>query len=156
MKRVLSLVILSLTLSAASPPTDSNLREFSGTWVYQFEGDVFVEGDASMPPERMKSARGPMLSYSPYNIDPSVNYDELDVKDWCYRIYAFLMKFDGYKSYGGDFLHPDGMIKVVRLISAKPLPAPHCDPGPSPGCSYRADADGELHMDSCPDSSRSP
>ena len=51
--RFISLIALCLTLSScAAPHFNGSTRQFSGVWLYEFEGSTFVEGATEIPAER--------------------------------------------------------------------------------------------------------
>lgn len=51
--RWISLIALCLTLSSCMVPRfDGSTRQFSGVWLYEFEGSTFVEGETEIPAHR--------------------------------------------------------------------------------------------------------
>jgi len=51
--RWISLIALGLTLSSCQAPGfNGSTRQFSGVWLYEFEGSTFVEGETGIPPQR--------------------------------------------------------------------------------------------------------
>ena len=127
---------LSLALGACSTSTDDGAAsEFSGVWLYEFEGSTFIEGATEIPRERPLYSNSAWLDYHPDRLRPDQyiemsDKDRYDVKSGCYPIHAYLVRFEGHRvtdahgsGHGG--LWPSE-VKVDRMISSDSLGRPFC------------------------------
>lgn len=99
--RRMTLIALSLALSACSEVGfDGRARQYSGVWLYEFEGSTFVEGAAEAPKERPSYRESDWLDY-PFDqprmgqLVEAVGYDE--DRD-CYTVQPFLVTFIGHRT----------------------------------------------------------
>lgn len=128
----LCLFALVLALPACSQTDDGEPREFSGVWLYEFEGSTFVEGATEVPKERPASNQSAWLNYHPDpNPDrhpdfPNVRfsrYDDYDEARDCYLVHPFLVTFVGRRAtdqYGSGHMGLWGSeVKVDRMILSR-------------------------------------
>ncbi len=90
-------VALGLALSACSElRIDGRAREFSGVWLYEFEGSTFVEGATTTPTQRPPYTKTDWLDHpAEQEVIKGWRVDErLD----CYPVQAFLVTFIGYRT----------------------------------------------------------
>jgi hypothetical protein len=120
---------LGLTLSACSDfRIDGRTREFSGVWLYEFEGSTFVEGATTVPTKRPPYKETDWLNHPAKQeiragepADESLN---------CHPVRPFLVTFTGYRTrhlFGSGHL---GLwrseITVQKPISIEPLGPAFC------------------------------
>ena len=100
--RWISLVALSLTLaSCTNLGFDGPRRQFSGVWLYEFEGSTFVEGATGIPDERPAARGSDWLEYrfdQPY-IGRLVDDTAYDDRRDCYTVQPFLVTFMGHRTH---------------------------------------------------------
>ena len=106
----------------------SELRNYSGVWLNQFEGSTFLEGREEIPNERPQYEESAWLQY-----DPPTEPNNLDIYDYdedrgCDPIAAYHVRFVGRESPvgGGHMGLWEREIWAERMIEIKPLPAPDC------------------------------
>ena len=131
--RWISLVAFSLALSSCSAVGfNSSTRQFSGVWLYEFEGSTFVEGATGTPAERPSARETDWLDYPVdeprlRHLIEEVGYDD---KRECYTVQPFLITFVGHRT-----LRPFGaghmglwrsQVTVDRTISFERLGPAFC------------------------------
>lgn len=126
-------VALGLALSACSAVGfDSSPRQFSGVWLYEFEGSIFVEGATGIPRTRPAYEATDWLDY-PID-DPRLlaliqetGYD--DVRR-CYTVQPFRVRFIGHRTHRPSGAGHMGLwrsdVTVQRTISLERLGPPFC------------------------------
>jgi len=129
-------LVLSFALSACSKTADdSTPHEYSGVWLYEFEGSTFVEGATAIPKKRPPYNNTAWLDYHPDQQRPGQyiemsDRDRYDQKKSCYPIYPYLVRFIGRKRTDADGSGHMGLwaseIKVDRIIFSKSLGPPFC------------------------------
>lgn len=129
--RWISLIALCLTLSSCvAPRFNGSTRQFSGVWLYEFEGSTFVEGATEIPAERPAYDETAWLTW----VDQP-RLEELaewgpEIED-CHPVQPILVTFVGQKTnnpFGGAG-HMGlwrSEVKVHRTISAERLGPPFC------------------------------
>lgn len=140
-------VALSLLLVACSAPNEGAAnddsvsrnndepRQYSGVWLYAFEGSTFVEGAKEIPKQPPSFETTAWLAYHPDQKLPGQfveqsKYDNYDLEKECYPVHPFLVTFVGRRTtdphgsghfglWGSEFI-------VENMISSKPLGRPFC------------------------------
>ena len=130
------LLILSFALAACSGAFSDNApREFSGVWLYEFEGSTFLEGVSEVPKQRPSYDQAAWLDYHPdqrRSGEPvaSSDKDRYDEMRGCYLTHPYVVRFQGRKITSRRGSGHAGLwaseVKVDRMISAKPLGEPFC------------------------------
>ena len=106
----------------------SELRDYSGIWVNQFEGSTFIEGADEVPTKRPPSEETAWLQYN-QAIEPSgIDIFDYDEELGCYPIAAYYVRFAGReRPGGGGHLGLWGIeIWPERMVELEQLPAPNC------------------------------
>lgn len=108
----------------------SEPRRYTGVWLYEFEGSMFLEGATAPPLVRPDYANTAWLDFDPNKIESSTRYTDHDEKRGCYLLSAFRVDFIGRKRkypYGAGHLGlwPNEVI-VDEMISFRKLDAPEC------------------------------
>ena len=108
----------------------SGTRQFSGVWLYEFEGSTFVEGATGIPTERPDYQETDWLEWTAWPHLERLMEDSLGDGD-CYTVQPFLLIFEGRKTH-----HPFGgaghlglwrsKVTVQTPISAKRLGPSFC------------------------------
>jgi hypothetical protein len=140
-----SILTVHLLLAACSPidhdgsaESEGAPRQYSGVWLYRFEGSTFLEGAKSVPNEHPSLERSAWLQYHPDQRYPGERielskYDAYDEAKACYPLSPFFVTFIGWKidnpGGSGHFGLWDSEFKVERMISSEPLGAPFCYDG---------------------------
>lgn len=127
--KLITTAALGLALSACSDfKMDGRAREFSGVWLYEFEGSTFVEGATTVPTQRPPYKETDWLDHpAEQKIRVGEPADEsLD----CYPVRPFLVTFIGYRTrylFGSGHL---GLwrseLTVQKPISIEPLGPAFC------------------------------
>lgn len=109
--RWIILVALGLTLSSCSDGGfNGPTRQFSGVWLYEFEGSTFVEGATEIPTERPAYEETDWLEWG----DRQPRLEELMEQSLgngdCYTMQPFLITFVGRRTH-----HPFGGAGHLRL-----------------------------------------
>lgn len=129
--RWISLVALGLALSSCSNGGfNGPSREFSGVWLYEFEGSTFVEGGIEIPTLRPAYEETDWLEWTEWPRLEGLMEESLGNED-CYTVQPLLVTFVGRRTH-----HPFGgaghlgvwrsEVKVERPISAKRLGPSFC------------------------------
>jgi hypothetical protein len=129
--RWIGLVAVALGLaSCADGGFVGGTRQFSGVWLYEFEGSTFVEGATGIPTERPDYRETDWLEWTEWPHLERLMEDRLGDGD-CYTVQPFLVTFEGRKTH-----HPFGgaghlglwrsKVTVQRPISAKRLGPSFC------------------------------
>jgi hypothetical protein len=123
-------------LLACSESVDESLpRQFSGVWLYAFEGSTFIEGATEVPRERPPYQGTSWLEYHPDQRRPGQHvemsrFDDYDEKKECYLVHPFLVIFEGRRITDPHGSGHMGLwaseVTVDRMISFKPLSPPFC------------------------------
>jgi len=129
--RWISLILLGLALSSCfNAGDDDRSRQYSGVWLYEFEGSTFVEGATEVPAQPPTYEETDWLEWTDW---PDLeNLIEQRVRSGgCYTVQPFYVTFVGRR-----IRHPrDGAghlglwrseVAVQRPISAKRLGPPLC------------------------------
>ena len=134
--RQTSSLALSLALFACSTLAEKSAsREFSGVWLYEFEGSTFVEGATAIPKNRPPYKKSAWLDYHPDQQRPGQfiemsDRDRYDQERGCYLTHPFLVTFSGRRRTEPDGSGHMGLwaseVTVDRMISSKPLGQPFC------------------------------
>lgn len=134
--RYIGFLALSLALFGCSKPVEkSATREFSGVWLYEFEGSTFLEGATEIPKSRPPYDKSAWLDYHPDQLRPGqlINMSDKDRYDQgrrCYLTYPFLVTFSGHSTNNPNGSGHMGLwaseVTVDRMISSKPLGQPFC------------------------------
>lgn len=128
--RWISLVAMALTLFACGYGGFGGFsREFSGVWLYEFEGSNFVEGATGIPTQRPASEEADWFEWTEWPRLEALMDKDLSYED-CHRVQAFRVTFVGRRTH-----HPFGVghlglsrskVTVQRPISAERLGPPFC------------------------------
>lgn len=134
--RWISLVALGLALSSCSDGGFiGRTGQFSGVWLYEFEGSTFVEGATGIPTERPDYQETDSLEWAEWPALERLMEENLTEKSLidadCHAVQPFLITFVGRRTH-----HPFGgaghlglwpsKVTVHRPISAKRLSPPFC------------------------------
>lgn len=128
----LALLGLGLALSSCSNPGFSGrTRQFSGVWLYEFEGSTFIEGATKSPTELPASKEADWLEWSHQPRLESL-MDKDDGREDCDKVQPFLLTFSGYRTHypfggAGHFGQWRSEVTLQKLISAKRLGPSFCD-----------------------------
>ncbi len=129
--RLIGLVVLGLALSSCSDGGfNGGARQFSGVWLYEFEGATFVEGAAAIPTERPASAKTDWLEWADWP-RLEVLMEESRGNGDCYTVQPFLVTFVGRRTHypfggAGHLGLWRSKVTVQRPISAKRLGPSFC------------------------------
>lgn len=99
--RWISLIALGLALSSCSAVgIPDSTRQFSGVWLYEFEGSSFVEGATEVPAERPPYHDTDWLEYSYpeprlHQLIEGIGYDE---DRGCYPVQPIKITFVGHRT----------------------------------------------------------
>jgi hypothetical protein len=129
--RWISLVALGLALSSCSDAgLNGQARQFSGVWLYEFEGSTFIEGATEIPKERPAPKETDWLEWVGQPRLEELMDKSLGNGD-CYTVQPILVTFVGRRTY-----HPFGgaghmglwrsKVTVNRTISAERLGPSFC------------------------------
>ena len=97
----IGLVALSFALMGAyGPVLDSSPRQFTGVWLYEFEGSTFVEGATAIPPHRPAYRETDWLTYrfDQPRLETLVEHWAYDEERGCYPVQPFRVTFIGERS----------------------------------------------------------
>jgi hypothetical protein len=129
--RWISSVVIALALNAcAGGGFSDGARQFSGVWLYEFEGSGFVEGATGMPTERPPYEETDWLEWTEWPHLESLMEERLGDGD-CYTVQPFLITFIGRRSHHpfggvGHMGLMDSKVTVLRPISAERLGPSFC------------------------------
>ena len=137
MRRFLTeVLVFGIALSACSRNVgDTAPREFTGVWLYEFEGSTFIEGATRIPSKRPAYMKAAWLDYHPDQQRPGQfvelsDKDSYDERRRCYLIYPFIVTFIGRRTINPHGSGHMGLwaseVKPDRMISSKPLGRPFC------------------------------
>ena len=129
--RLFSLVAIALALtSCVDGGFGGGARQFSGVWLYEFEGSTFVEGATGIPTSPPAYEETDWLEWTEWPHLESLMEESLGDGD-CYTVQPFLVTFVGRRTH-----HPFGgaghmglwrtKVTVQRPISAKRLGPSFC------------------------------
>jgi hypothetical protein len=129
--RWISLVALGLALSSCSDGGfNGPSRQFSGVWLYEFEGSMFVEGGTEIPTVRPAYKGTDWLEWTEWPHLEDLMEQSLGNED-CHTVQPFLVTFVGRRTH-----HPFGgaghlglwrsKVRVQTPISAKRLGPSFC------------------------------
>ncbi len=129
--RLFSVVAMALALmSCADGGFSRGTQQFSGVWLYEFEGSTFVEGAIQIPTERPDYREADWLEWTEW---PQLEHlMEENLGDGvCYTVQPFLVSFVGrrihYPFRGAGHLGVwRSEVTVHRPISAKRLGPSFC------------------------------
>lgn len=131
--RWISLVALVLALAACSEVGfDSPARQYSGVWLYEFEGSTFVEGATRIPNERPSYAKTDWLEYrfDQPRLNQLVQEPGHDDRRGCYPVQPFLITFIGHRTHrpfgAGHLGLWRSQMTVRKTIALKPLGPAFC------------------------------
>lgn len=133
--RWISLVALGLALSSCAASRDAPTRQFSGVWLYEFEGSTFLEGASEPTVDDPPYSETDWLEYPPDlpRLGERVEALEYDDDRDCYPVQAFLIDFTGHRTRrlggSGHLGLWRSEVTVHRTRSIKRLGAPFCYPG---------------------------
>lgn len=128
--RWISLVALCLVLgSCTAPRFPGHARQFTGVWLYEFEGSTFLEGATEIPKTRPASDEA-WLDWTEWPQLERLMEERLWDGD-CYTVQPFLITFVGRKTHyplggAGHMGLSDSKVTVQRPISAKRLGPSFC------------------------------
>jgi len=135
--RWISLVTLCLALSSCSDGgINGRPRQFSGVWLYEFEGSTFVEGATRVPTEPPDYAKTDYMEWRDWPQLEALMDRKLE-NERCYTVQPFLVSFSGYRThypfYSGRRFGGAGhlglwrsKVTVQRAISARRLGPSFC------------------------------
>lgn len=131
--RWVGFIALSVALSSClSVGPDSPLRQFSGVWLYAFEGSTFVEGATGIPTARPSYTETDWLQYpvDQPRLGDLRGDSAYDSDLGCYPVQPFLIKFVGQRSTGPSGAGHMGLwrseVTVHRTISVTRLGPAFC------------------------------
>ena len=142
------LIVFGLALSSCSAiGIDGSTRQFSGVWLYEFEGSTFVEGATSTPAQRPSYREAAWLDFQADEprLRQQVEHVGYDSNRECYTVQPFRISFMGHRTFrpfgAGHMSLWRSQMTVERMISVERLgpafcygnevpPAPAADPGP--------------------------
>jgi hypothetical protein len=124
--RLISFAVVALLLtSCADGGFNGGTREFTGVWLYEFEGSSFVEGSTHTPAERPDYGDTAWLEWTEWPELDRLIEDRLE-DEGCYTVQPFRVAFIGRKTH-----HPIGgaghlglwpsMVTVEKPISVERL-----------------------------------
>lgn len=135
--RLFSLIAVGLALSSCS---DGGLRggtrQFSGVWLYDFEGSTFVEGATEAPKKRPAYKETDWLEWTDWPRLEGLMDD--GAKDGgCQEVQPFLVNFVGYRTHrllggSGHLGLWRSEVRVERPISAERIGPSFCYGGSPP------------------------
>lgn len=130
-RRLFSLVAIAFALaSCADGGFSSGVRQFSGVWLYEFEGSTFVEGATEIPAQRPGYKETDWLSGTEWTHLERLFEARPGGAD-CHTVQPFLLTFEGRRvtrPFGGAG-HMGlwrSEVTMHRLISAKRLGPTFC------------------------------
>lgn len=131
--RWIILIALSVALSSCSEiGFDGRARQYSGVWLYEFEGSTFVEGATAIPKVRPSYRETDWLEYrfdQPRlgQLVEQVGYDD---NRGCYTVQPFLVTFVGHgtqRPFGAGHMGLwRSQVTVHRTISFERLGPAFC------------------------------
>jgi hypothetical protein len=129
--RLSSFVIALLVTSCSDGGFSGGTREFTGVWLYEFEGSRFVEGATQTPATPPDYEDTDWLEWTEWPDLERLMEDRLE-DEGCYTVQPFLVTFVGRRTH-----HPFGgvghlglwrsKVTVERPISAMRLGSATCD-----------------------------
>ena len=128
--RLLSLVAVVFALaSCADGGFSTGPRQFSGVWLYEFEGSTFVEGATEIPTERPDYKETDWLAGTEWTHLESLFEKHPEGED-CHVVQPFLLTFEGRKvtrlGGAGHMGLSRSEVTVHRLTSVKRLGPSFC------------------------------
>jgi hypothetical protein len=124
-------VAFSLALSSCSAVGfDGSLRQFSGVWLYEFEGSTFIEGSTGIPNSRPLYEATDWLEWTDWPQLENLMEDRLSNEE-CNIVQPFLVTFVGRRRHNllGGAGHLGlwrSRVTVQRPISAQRLGPSFC------------------------------
>lgn len=129
--RLISLLALGLALSSCSDGGfGGGARQFSGVWLYEFEGSTFVEGATGIPTMRPAYGDTDWLEWTDWPDLESVMQESLGNRE-CNTVQPFLVTFIGRRTHhpfsgAGHLSLWRTKVTVQRPISARRLGPSFC------------------------------
>jgi hypothetical protein len=129
--RWISLVALGLALSSCSDGGfNGHTRQFSGIWLYEFEGSTFVEGATEIPKESPAPEEADWLEWADWP-RLKVLMEESRGNGDCYKVQPFLVTFAGRRTHypfggAGHLGLWRSKVTVQKPISARRLGPSFC------------------------------
>ena len=129
--RCMGLMVLGLTLASCSQDgIDGPRRQFSGVWLYEFEGSTFVEGATGIPEARPSYEEADWLEWADWPRLEALMEESLQNGD-CHTVQPFLITFVGRRTHSpfggaGHLGHWRSEVTVDRPISAERLGPSFC------------------------------
>lgn len=129
--RFISLVLLGLALSSCSyGGIADRSRQYSGVWLYEFEGSTFVEGATEIPAQRPAYEETDWLEWRTDWPQLEALMDKDSGPERCNPVQPFLVTFVGRRirrlGGAGHLGLWRSEMEVQRPISAKRLGASFC------------------------------
>lgn len=130
-RRSLSLAAVAFALaSCADGGFSSGVRQFSGVWLYEFEGSTFVEGATEIPTERPDYRETDWLAGTEWTHLESM-FEKRPGGGDCHTVQPFLLTFEGRRVTwplrgAGHMGLWRSEVTVHRLTSAKRLGPSFC------------------------------
>lgn len=109
---------------------DGGARQFSGVWLYEFEGSTFIEGATQIPTARPEYDQTDWLTWNDWSPREILMEDSLSNED-CYTVQPFLVTFVGRRTHhpfrgAGHLSLWRSEVTVQEMISAKRLGPSFC------------------------------
>ena len=129
--RWISMVALGLALwSCSDGGFNDRARQFSGVWLYEFEGSTFVEGATGIPMERPAYEETDWLEWADWPHLEGLMDKSTGTGD-CQTVQPFLITFVGHRTHhifggAGHLGLWRSKITVQRPVSAKRLGPSFC------------------------------
>lgn len=129
--RWISLIGLGLALASCSAGgVDGPRRQFSGVWLYEFEGSTFVEGATGIPTEGPSYEESDWLEWADWPGLEGLMEESFENGD-CHTVQPFLITFVGRRTrhrFGGagHLGRWRSEVRVDRPISAERLGPSFC------------------------------
>lgn len=129
--RWLSFILLGLALSSCSNGGFADRsRQYSGVWLYEFEGSTFVEGATEVPAQRPAYEETDWLEWTDWPGLEGLMEQRLE-NEGCYTVQPFHVTFVGHRirrpiGGAGHMGLWRSEVAVQRPISAKRLGPPFC------------------------------
>lgn len=131
--RWIILFAFSLALSSCSEiGFDSRARQYSGVWLYEFEGSTFVEGATAIPKVRPSYRETDWLEhrFDQPRLGQLVEQDRSDDNRSCRTVQPFLVTFIGHRTHrpfgAGHMGLWRSQVTVHRTISFERLGPAFC------------------------------
>ena len=108
----------------------SELRNYTGVWLNQFEGSTFIEGAKDLPVQRPPHEQSAWLEFTSSEKLPQLQFYPYDEALGCYPVAAYYVRFTGRErpGPGGHFGLSGKEIWAERVLEMRPLAKPSCQP----------------------------